>query len=176
MTAVGPLLRVVQTCVAAPSQWDAWTVDGRQLYLRYRHGRGRVELGDGMADGALWTSWTDHGGVYDSYMDLETFMAKAQLTLAEGADVVPHPDLADDDPRDDSPPPAPGGPPTPFLQGTFALYKTPDGGIVLAYRARGTEQDRQMAIPPFVLQMAGQASGLSPEAILTRIQSGNLDG
>lgn len=37
------LARVVQTCTACPSQWDAWTTDGRYLYLRYRSGWGTAE-------------------------------------------------------------------------------------------------------------------------------------
>lgn len=36
------ITRAVRTCSAAPSQWDAWTRDGRKLYLRFRHGRGSV--------------------------------------------------------------------------------------------------------------------------------------
>ncbi|GAA3267866.1 hypothetical protein [Streptomyces labedae] len=37
------LVRVVRTCSAHPSQWDAWTAEGQYLYLRYRHGEGCVE-------------------------------------------------------------------------------------------------------------------------------------
>lgn len=36
------LVRAVQTCAAYPSQWDAWDLDGRYWYLRYRSGRGTM--------------------------------------------------------------------------------------------------------------------------------------
>lgn len=48
----GKLRRVVQTCSAYPSQWDAWTADGQYLYLRYRHGEGCVEWHPGPEDDA----------------------------------------------------------------------------------------------------------------------------
>jgi hypothetical protein len=167
MTTPAPLARVVQTCIAAPSQWDAWDTAGRRYYLRYRHGRGRVEAGDGSQRGApVLIYWDDRGG---SFLTLGDFMAKADLTLAEGADVR----TLDDDPHDQVPP---AGAPVPLLQGTFALFRTPAGGAVLAYRAKGSSEDKQLMIPPFILQMAGSASGLSPEAILGRLQSGDLDG
>lgn len=181
MTRTAPVVRVHQTCIAAPSQWLAWTADGTQLYLRYRHGRGRVEVGDGMRlQPVVLTRWDDRGG---SFITLEDFMAKAELTLADGAEVRPLPD----DPDDALPDPAAAGEPTqpaaaapqgpvPFLQGSFALYQTPEGGAVLAYRAKGSSEDRQLMIPPFILSMAGQASGLSPDAILSRLQSGDIDG
>lgn len=38
------LAKVIQTCAACPSQWDAWTEDGTYVYLRYRHGLGTVEV------------------------------------------------------------------------------------------------------------------------------------
>lgn len=181
MTRTAPIARVRQTSIAGPSQWDAWTVEGIQLYFRYRHGRGRVEVGNGLQlQPEVLAYWDDRGG---SFITLEDFMTKAELTLAEGADVVPMPDDPDDalpDPAaaGDTPPPAAAAPqgPVPFLQGSFALYQTPEGGAVLAYRAKGSSEDKQLMIPPFILQMAGQASGLSPEAILGRIQSGTLDG
>lgn len=36
------LAKAVMTSIYAPAQWDAWTVDGQYLYLRYRHGEGTV--------------------------------------------------------------------------------------------------------------------------------------
>lgn len=36
------LVRVIQTAIAFPSQWDAWDADGNYYYLRYRHGYGEV--------------------------------------------------------------------------------------------------------------------------------------
>jgi Domain of unknown function (DUF397) len=37
------LVKVIQTGMACPSQWDAWDADGRYYYLRFRHGCGTVE-------------------------------------------------------------------------------------------------------------------------------------
>lgn len=32
------ITKLIQTCEACPSQWDAWLVDGTYLYIRYRWG------------------------------------------------------------------------------------------------------------------------------------------
>ncbi|MFJ9695558.1 hypothetical protein [Kitasatospora sp. NPDC101183] len=91
------LIRVVQTCSACPSQWDAWTVGGQYLYLRYRHGLGCVEWHTGPeveADTAeswngglsgLLVEWDDGTGGGD--ISLEDFLAVAGLELAPGASV-----------------------------------------------------------------------------------------
>lgn len=34
-----------QTCIAAPSQWEARSVDGRPVYIRYRQGELTVRVG-----------------------------------------------------------------------------------------------------------------------------------
>lgn len=34
------LVRAEQTCPSHPAQWDAWDLDGRYWYLRYRGGLG----------------------------------------------------------------------------------------------------------------------------------------
>jgi hypothetical protein len=44
--------------------------------------------------------------------------------------------------------------PVPFLSGTFALYQTPDGGIVVAYRAAGDEEDRRLTLPAHMVKLA----------------------
>lgn len=36
------LVRADQTCIACPSQWDAWDLDGRYWYLRFRSGYGSI--------------------------------------------------------------------------------------------------------------------------------------
>ncbi|MFC1436604.1 hypothetical protein ACEZDB_38825 [Streptacidiphilus sp. N1-3] len=89
------LTRVVQTCSSHPSQWDAWTADGRYVYLRYRHGVGRVEWHSGPEDDAdtsdswnlglsgLLIEWDD--GTGSGVIDLEDFLAAGGLTLAPGA-------------------------------------------------------------------------------------------
>jgi hypothetical protein len=40
------LNNIIQTCSACPSQWDTTTEDGREVYIRYRHGDFRVEIDD----------------------------------------------------------------------------------------------------------------------------------
>ncbi|MEE1782506.1 hypothetical protein PUR71_06160 [Streptomyces sp. SP17BM10] len=86
------LARVVQTCSASPSQWDAWTTTGRYLYLRYRHGNGSVELqpsedvdtwdGEGYELRAEWDDGTGGGSI-----DLADFLSAAGLRLAADAEV-----------------------------------------------------------------------------------------
>ncbi|WP_190217589.1 hypothetical protein [Streptomyces griseosporeus] len=89
------LVRVVQTCSAHPSQWDAWTVEGQYLYLRYRHGQGRVErhpgpdidTPDSWNEGlsGLLVEWDD--GTNGGAIGLEAFLAASGLALAPGASV-----------------------------------------------------------------------------------------
>lgn len=90
-------MRVVQTCSAYPSQWDAWTVDGQYLYLRYRHGGGCAEWHPGPEDdvdtpgswneglSGLLVEWDD--GTDGGVIGLEDFLAAAGLVLAPGASV-----------------------------------------------------------------------------------------
>lgn len=74
--------------------------------------------------------------------------------------------------------PAPAGPPAPvpFLEGSFALYSTPDGSVVMAYRTKGEEQVKHLHIPAFILTMAGQASGMEPSQIMDKIRAGDFGG
>ena len=72
--------RAVQTCFACPSQWDAWTVDGHYLYLRYRWGSGTVDDEDG-TEIASFTTGDPYGGV----MDLDEFAERAGLVVLDGA-------------------------------------------------------------------------------------------
>ncbi|MFJ8025526.1 hypothetical protein [Streptomyces sp. NPDC096311] len=86
------IARVVQTCGACPSQWDAWTTRGQYLYLRYRHGEGTVEqhpsedtdTWDG-EESRLWTSWDD--GTNGDWIGLVDFLAMAGLRLTPNAKV-----------------------------------------------------------------------------------------
>ncbi|UKY48310.1 hypothetical protein [Streptomyces inhibens] len=88
------LARVVQTCSAYPSQWDAWTTAGQYLYLRYRRGVGCVEqhpsddidTWDG-EESALVTEWDD--GTGGGIIELADFLAVAGLQLAPDAEVSP---------------------------------------------------------------------------------------
>jgi len=91
------LTKVVQTCPSLPSQWDAWDVDGRYYYLRYRSGRGTVDTYD-TADHEMWATAPD-GGVtsfqrgdgYDGEITLTDFLNAAGLKLAPDAEVAPMP-------------------------------------------------------------------------------------
>ncbi len=47
------IVRVIQTCTACPSQWDAWDLDGNYWYLRYRHGVGTATR----QPGPDWETW-----------------------------------------------------------------------------------------------------------------------
>lgn len=91
------LARVVRTCTACPSQWDAWTVDGQYLYLRYRWGVGTVDAYDD-SDSDTWTRIPDGAdGSFDvgdplgGSMYLPEFLEASGLALAPGADVIGEP-------------------------------------------------------------------------------------
>lgn len=86
------LARVVETCSACPSQWDAWTVDGHYLYLRYRGGVGTVDAYDApgpdgwtrVPDGAV-ARFEDPDDPLNGCISLEEFCARAGLALAPDA-------------------------------------------------------------------------------------------
>ncbi len=87
------LARVVETCAAVPSQWNAWTVDGQYLYLRYRSGIGTVDA-YGTEDSEQWTripdgavAYFDTGDRLDGEMTLPEFCQRAGLHLAAEAEV-----------------------------------------------------------------------------------------
>ncbi|GHA01275.1 hypothetical protein ACFOOM_12280 [Streptomyces echinoruber] len=82
------LARVVRTCVAVPSQWNAWTTTGQYLYLRYRSGIGTVDAYDN-PDSETWTRTPDGavarfdtGDRLDGEMTIEEFCERAGLELA----------------------------------------------------------------------------------------------
>jgi hypothetical protein len=52
---------------------------------------------------------------------------------------------------------SPSGP-TPFSVGSYALYRTPKGGIHLVYRPKGAEEDTHIDIPPMIVKMAEKAA------------------
>ncbi|MFJ4843513.1 hypothetical protein [Streptomyces sp. NPDC088746] len=86
------LAQVVRTCLASPSQWDAWTTDDQYLYLRYRRGVGSVEQhpsedtdtwdGEGSRLLTMWDDGTDGGEIA-----LPDFLTAAGLRLAPDAEV-----------------------------------------------------------------------------------------
>lgn len=85
------LVKVVRTCIACPSQWDAWDEDGDYWYLRYRSGIGTVEQQPSPDPG----EWIDkppvikffYGDSLDGYITLEKFMEIAEIKLAPNAQV-----------------------------------------------------------------------------------------
>lgn len=86
------LAKVVQTCWACPSQWDAWTPDGQYLYLRYRFGVGTVDA-YANSDNDTWTTAPkgriatfESDDPYDGVISLDDFMAATGLELAVGAE------------------------------------------------------------------------------------------
>lgn len=88
------LARVERTGWACPSQWNAWTVDGQYLYLRYRSGLGTVDAYD-TEDHLLWTTPPDGrvaifdtGETYGGDMGLTEFCERAGLELADDAEVT----------------------------------------------------------------------------------------
>lgn len=88
------LPRVIRTCTAVPSQWNAWTADGQYLYLRYRSGIGTVDAYD-TEDETKWTrppdgavARFDTGDRLDGEMDLVEFCERAGLQLADNAEVI----------------------------------------------------------------------------------------
>ena len=44
------VVRLTQTCLAVPSQWEGELDDGHSLYVRYRHGLLRVGVGEGLSE------------------------------------------------------------------------------------------------------------------------------
>lgn len=83
------LAKVVQTCSACPSQWDAWTTDGQYLYMRYRFGVGTVEK---RPDPDI-DSWSTEDSViirfgessFDGCISLDDFLTEAGLVMAPDA-------------------------------------------------------------------------------------------
>jgi hypothetical protein len=76
---------------------------------------------------------------------------------------------------DDAPAPPPAAP-EPLIKGAFALFLTPAGDVVVAYRLSGTEEDQRLVIPRFILDMAQSASGMTPADLLAKVKAGALNG
>jgi hypothetical protein len=84
------LRHAVQTCIACPSQWDAWDTDGNYWYLRYRHGRGTMER-QPTPDPRTWTSWeniTFDTGDDGGYLELKEFCRHARVDLHPNASIT----------------------------------------------------------------------------------------
>lgn len=88
------IVRAVRTCLACPSQWVAYTDDEKPVHLRFRHGRGRVEVDFSPDDYVEPYGFpSDEGGdltrlVFqgeegmDGYITLEDFCRLANIEMA----------------------------------------------------------------------------------------------
>jgi len=81
--------RIVNTCPAAPSQWEGVTSDNRRVYIRYRHGSLRIGIGqtqdDAVADNTAYTAHLgDEYGM--TYAELRT-VAPTWLQLPDEEDL-----------------------------------------------------------------------------------------
>lgn len=86
------LSRIVQTCLACPSQWDAWDAEGNYYYLKYRYGHGQVRhyQTEDWVESALdqliaVVADFRHGHPLDGIISLEEFAERAGIAVAEGA-------------------------------------------------------------------------------------------
>lgn len=68
-----------------------------------------------------------------------------------------------------TPPPAP----TALVEGAFALFRRGDG-LVLVWRRKGETQDHPMVIPPHIIAMGAQMSGMSLDQVITKITQGDF--
>lgn len=96
------LAKVRLTCIAAPSQWNAWDAAGQYYYLRYRFGRATVdsfkspnyEEWPPTELGQLFT-WThpdreEYGNLcYHGDMTLREFCEHTGIRIADDADIRP---------------------------------------------------------------------------------------
>jgi hypothetical protein len=60
--------------------------------------------------------------------------------------------------------------PAPFMVGTYAIFKKPDGGVHLALREQGGEE-HHIELPAFMVEMAASGEGISPMALVKAAMS-----
>lgn len=193
---IPPLVRIVETCAGAPSQWDAWDANGQYYYLRYRHSAGRVEKHDSpdvqnwdvsnYPDGCTVASFEDPreegDAVGNPSIGLDEFLDKAQLTKADGCEVTPW-RFPDDDDADEVmasrhaevlAPSGAGKVPADELlaKGRFSVYSTKDGGYHLAYLVDGADEDdvRHIHIPGMHVKMLARMGAASPFGRMLRMR------
>jgi hypothetical protein len=77
------LTRIIQTCRACPSQWDAWDADGQYYYLRYRFGHGTIDTARAPNDlhDAETIAQFNYGGAYDGDIGIAEFLAQTQVRM-----------------------------------------------------------------------------------------------
>ncbi len=73
------IVKAVRTCIACPSQWDAWDSEGKYLYLRYRHARGTISR----EEGGIELTVIDRHDIdpQDGFITLEEFCSEAGIIL-----------------------------------------------------------------------------------------------
>jgi hypothetical protein len=60
---------LTQTCTACPSQWEGRLVDGRPIYIRFRHGELSIRIGrpdggiESAINGPVWFEWEADNGL-----------------------------------------------------------------------------------------------------------------
>ncbi|WP_280426796.1 hypothetical protein [Nocardia carnea] len=69
------IIKAVQTCYGCPSQWDAVTDTGQDLYMRFRYGYGSADI-----NGITVAHFTDPDP-YAGVISLEEFCARADIVL-----------------------------------------------------------------------------------------------
>ncbi len=91
------LVRVTQTSIACPSQWDAWDADGNYYYLRFRHGHGemrRYRTADWVGSDddqyiSTVASFTDEDE-WAGDITLQEFAARTGVLLSPGVKTTPY--------------------------------------------------------------------------------------
>lgn len=88
-------VRVVQTAMACPSQWDAWDAKGNYYYCRYRYGHGQVRhyktaewVNDFEEQLIAVVADFERGHPLDGIISLEEFAQHAGITIDERAMVT----------------------------------------------------------------------------------------
>jgi len=85
------IVRAKLTCMACPSQWDAWTDDGQKLYFRYRYGHGTARFVPANIDYDWYSKAPfaefSHGDGLDGSIALRKFCELANISIAPSAEV-----------------------------------------------------------------------------------------
>lgn len=190
------LVKVVETCIGAPNQWNAWDADGQYYYLRYRHRQGTMDFHPGPNVDTWQTPPSETSGrlvdfvtKLDGGLDIVEFLHEVNketipqgLTVlaAEGVDYTDYQTYMQEQEKAYHPPtpaaPEPGGAPVPLLEGSFALFEPKPGSLLLVWRPRGSDVDRHMPVPAFVMSMAAQAAGGTLPELMERIRTEVKDG
>ena len=61
------ITRIIKTCIACPTQWDAWDIEGSYYYIRFRFGKLTVHKGENLKE-LIFSKLM--GGEYDGEIDL----------------------------------------------------------------------------------------------------------